>query len=308
MIESGRATGVVYRLDGAREEVANYAREVVLCAGAIGTPHLLQLSGIGPREALEAAGVEVLLDAAGVGANLVDHLANGVLVRTKGVETLASADSLPNLAALGAPGQGPADLQPRRSSRLHALAPRARRARYRVAPRPRAVRGRGSEAADGARVDARGGTPRARAVRERSCFARPIRSSCRRSILGTSAISTGRTRRPYSAVSVSPGVCSRRSRSPRSSTARSFPATKSGRTTTSARTCGRSPRRSTTRLERAGWARTLTSVVDPQLRLRGVEGIRIADASVMPKLPRGHTNWPTVMIAERAAGFVAASL
>ena len=50
------------------------------------------------------------------------------------------------------------------------------------------------------------------------------------------------------------------------------------------------------------------SVVDPQLRLRGVEGIRIAEASVMPRLPRGHTNWPTVMIAERASGFVAASL
>jgi len=47
------------------------------------------------------------------------------------------------------------------------------------------------------------------------------------------------------------------------------------------------------------------SVVDPQLRVRGIDGLRIADASVMPTLPRGHTNWPTVMIAERASEFVA---
>ncbi len=49
------------------------------------------------------------------------------------------------------------------------------------------------------------------------------------------------------------------------------------------------------------------SVVDPQLRVRGIAGLRIADASVIPKLPRGHTNWPTVMIAERASELVAAA-
>ena len=43
------------------------------------------------------------------------------------------------------------------------------------------------------------------------------------------------------------------------------------------------------------------AVVDPQLRVRGLERLRIADASVIPRLPSGHTNWPVVMIAERAA-------
>src|SRR5205085_12230251 len=43
------------------------------------------------------------------------------------------------------------------------------------------------------------------------------------------------------------------------------------------------------------------AVVDPQLRVRGLEALRVVDASVMPRIPRAHTNWPTVMIAEKAS-------
>ena len=49
-----------------------------------------------------------------------------------------------------------------------------------------------------------------------------------------------------------------------------------------------------------------SSVVDAELRVRGVAGLRVADASVMPRIIRGHTNAPTIMIAERAAELIAA--
>jgi choline dehydrogenase len=66
-----RCTGVRYAADGELHTV--HAAEVVLCAGAIGTPQILQLSGVGPADLLGTLGIDVVLDQPGVGANLVDH-------------------------------------------------------------------------------------------------------------------------------------------------------------------------------------------------------------------------------------------
>ncbi len=67
------ATGVEYRTTAGEAVTLRAAKEVVVCAGAIGSPHLLMLSGIGPRQELEAAGVACLVDAP-VGKHLQDHL------------------------------------------------------------------------------------------------------------------------------------------------------------------------------------------------------------------------------------------
>jgi choline dehydrogenase len=71
-LEGKRATGVRYVKNG-REQIAAASREVILSSGAIGSPHILQLSGVGPKKHLEAAGIKVRHDLSGVGENLNDH-------------------------------------------------------------------------------------------------------------------------------------------------------------------------------------------------------------------------------------------
>ncbi|MDE2410232.1 MAG: GMC family oxidoreductase N-terminal domain-containing protein [Sphingomonadales bacterium] len=72
VVTAGRATGVVLERDG-REETHHAAGEVILAAGVYGSPHLLQLSGIGPGAVLARAGITVLHDLPAVGRNLADH-------------------------------------------------------------------------------------------------------------------------------------------------------------------------------------------------------------------------------------------
>jgi len=74
LIEAGRAVGVEYLLRGSRHQV-QAEREVILCGGAVGSAHLLLLSGLGPAQQLEPLGISVIADLSGVGANLQDHLA-----------------------------------------------------------------------------------------------------------------------------------------------------------------------------------------------------------------------------------------
>jgi choline dehydrogenase len=82
-----RATGIVYRRDGTTE-IATARREVILAAGAIGSPHLLLLSGVGPAAQLRRHNIDIVLDRAGVGQNLHDHLQIRIKYRFEGLDTL----------------------------------------------------------------------------------------------------------------------------------------------------------------------------------------------------------------------------
>ncbi|HKK91963.1 MAG TPA: GMC family oxidoreductase N-terminal domain-containing protein [Longimicrobiales bacterium] len=90
LVRAGRAVGIEVEVDGTVEEVL--AGEVVLAAGAIGSPHLLLRSGIGPSADLEAAGVDVVQDLPGVGADLQDHPCVPVAWRTD-VRTILDAET-----------------------------------------------------------------------------------------------------------------------------------------------------------------------------------------------------------------------
>ena len=98
---SQRCTGVTVRVKG--EMVTATARgEVILSAGSIGSPHLLQLSGIGPAALLHQHGIKVRHDAPGVGANLQDHLQIRAVFKVAGVKTLnTQANSLWGKAKIG---------------------------------------------------------------------------------------------------------------------------------------------------------------------------------------------------------------
>jgi len=106
-----QATGVEYRNDDGTTAVARADAEVVLCAGAVGSPHILMLSGVGPRRELDAVGVPCRLDAPDVGKHLKDHLQVGLLYPAPGTGVSMSRMAVamgPN--ALRAPaGPLPAD-------------------------------------------------------------------------------------------------------------------------------------------------------------------------------------------------------
>ena len=82
LIDGGRAVGVEYEQNGKRI-VAHASREVILSTGAIGSPHVLMLSGIGPADHLREHGIDVALDLPGVGRNLHDHLLVPLIYRSR---------------------------------------------------------------------------------------------------------------------------------------------------------------------------------------------------------------------------------
>ncbi|MCW5725512.1 MAG: GMC family oxidoreductase N-terminal domain-containing protein [Maricaulaceae bacterium] len=90
MLEGGRATGV--ELDVKRQRHVIHARkEVILCGGAINSPQLLQLSGVGDADWLRAAGVTPEVDVPGVGRNLQDHLDITALMRTRSADSIGQS-------------------------------------------------------------------------------------------------------------------------------------------------------------------------------------------------------------------------
>jgi choline dehydrogenase len=303
LVERGGAVGIAYRLDGTGEEEALAERSVVLCAGAIGTPHLLQLSGIGPREQLAEAGVDVVHELPGVGANLLDHLASGILALTDGVETLATAQSLRNLARWALWGRGPLTSNVGEGAAFVRTRPDARTPDLELVFAPVLFEEEGLK-----QPTEHGMTLAVVLLHPRSIGSVTLRSSdpleppaidprylsdpggedVRTLLTGLRLARRVLSQEPlahYVSSELLPGA-----------EAESDDAL-----------VAHVRARSQTLYHPVGTCRMGTdplAVVDPELRVRGIDRLRVVDASVMPSLPSGHTNWPAVMIAERAADLI----
>jgi choline dehydrogenase len=113
LFEGNRAVGVEYDRDGAREEARG--ETVILCTGALGSPEVLLRSGVGPRAELEEVGVDVVADVPGVGKNLHDHLLSPVIFTTEESHPLPDPEVAPaevHLFAKSRPDAPVPDTQP----------------------------------------------------------------------------------------------------------------------------------------------------------------------------------------------------
>jgi len=106
ILDQNRAMGVRYRIKG-QDEVARCSREIILAGGAINSPQLLMLSGIGPADHLASVGITPLFDLPGVGANLQDHLDAALLQFCKTRDTYDTANKLMSLYRYWKHKQGP---------------------------------------------------------------------------------------------------------------------------------------------------------------------------------------------------------
>jgi choline dehydrogenase-like flavoprotein len=304
-VARGRATGVAYRLNHSdEEEEAAAGREIVLCAGAVGTPHLLQLSGIGPRQPLEVAGVDVVHELPGVGSNLLDHLANGIFALTGGIETLASADSLRNLLAWALRGRGPLTSNVGEAVAFVRTRPElaAPDLELLFAPVLFEEEGLKQPTEDGltlgvvllqprssGTVTLRSADPLDPPAIDPRYLSDPEVNDLRTLLQGLRLARRVLAQEPLRGIvteELLPGSAAQ----------------------TDEALVAHVRATSQTLYHPIGTCRMgidPMAVVDPELRVRGLERLRIVDASVMPRLPTGHTNWPTVMIAERAAALVA---
>ena len=295
LFDGSRASGVEAVIDGTPQAL-EAAREVIVCAGAYQSPQLLMLSGIGPadeltalrhrRAARSARGRRQPAGPPQRGADPVhrrpDHARDG----RDGGERRAAADAGPRAA----------DLQHRRGRRLLALARRARGARHPVPLRSGDVRRRGTARAVRPRVLLR--RVRGQADRPRARLAalrRPRRQAeDLHNFLGTEE--------DWAATIAGVRKCLEiREQSPLKEYERSPYEVPDGDSDEAIRAHVRAKSH---HIYHPTGTCAMGSVVDAELRVQGVDGLRVVDASVMPNVTRGNTNAPTIMIAEKAADLV----
>jgi choline dehydrogenase len=305
VLDQQRATGVRYRLGGAEHRVRADG-EVILSAGAVNSPKLLELSGIGDPDVLAAHGIELRHALAGVGRNLQDHLQIRTVFRVSGARTLNQlANSLTGKAAMaveyGLFRSGPLSMAPSqlgifsRSDDTVATPD----LEYHVQPLSTDKLGDPLHRFPAVTVSVCNLRPQSRGschIRSRDPAEQPAiqlnylsaehdREVAIRAIRQVRRLVAAQALRRYSPEELLPGPAV---------VAREDMLAAIGNIATTifhpVGTC------------RMGSDRL--AVVDDRLRVHGLDGLRIVDASVMPTITSGNTASPVVMIAERAADLV----
>jgi choline dehydrogenase len=307
-----RAVGVEVQPHGGGTPVQARLREggeVILATGAIGTPQILQLSGIGPAALLNAHGIRVEHELPGVGENLQDHLQIRAVFQVDGVSTLNTlAHSWWGKARIGLEylfrRSGPMSMAPSQLgafTRSDASQPHAN-LEYHVQPLSLDAFGQPLHRFDAFTASVCNLNPSSRGavrIRTADCGDAP---SIAPNYLSTdedrriAAQSLRLTRR----IVEQPALAKYRPREFR-------PGVQFQSDGELARLAGDI---GTTIFHPVGTAKMgpasdPMAVVDARLRVHGVSGLRVADASVMPTITSGNTNSPTLMIAERAAQWLA---
>ena len=305
--EEGRATGIRYVQGGA--ELGVTARcEVLLCGGTLNTPRLLQLSGIGPGEVLATADVPVRVDLPGVGRNLRDHYTVRIAARARGLATLnersrgwrlwveiarwlagrpsilALSPSLVHVFWTSQPGLGRGDIQV-----LFTPASYEEGKTYSLEREPGMSCGaRQQRPFSSGFVQIRSADPAVTPsiqpnylgdARDQEMIVRALRFA--RDLLPTRALA------PYFAGETLPGPSVQSDED-----WLDFARRRGGTAYHLVGTC------------RMGPAGDRDAVLDPTLKVRGVEKLRVVDASVMPQVPSANTMAATLMVAEKAADLI----
>jgi choline dehydrogenase-like flavoprotein len=308
IVENGRAIGVRFMQDGETVE-ARAKGEVILSAGAIGSVQVLHRSGIGPADWLAPLGIDIVLDRQGVGRNLQDHLQQRAIYKVFGIRTLN--ETYYSLLRRGLMGldyafrrRGPLTMAPSQLgifTRSDSTRARAN-IQFHVQPLSLDKFGDPLHCFPAITVSACNLQPTSRGtVRVRS--AKPDEAPS----IAPNYLATDEDRQVAAdAIRTTRRLMKQRSLEP-FQPAEYLPGPSVGDDDASlAKAAGDI---GTTIFHPVGTAKMGAAndpmaVVDERLRFRGLAGLRIADASVMPTITSGNTNTPTAMIAEKAATMI----
>lgn len=293
VIEDGHATGVEVERDGT-VEVIRAEREVILSTGAYESPKLLMLSGVGPATALAPFGIEVVQDLP-VGQGLQDHYMTLLNFRTD-TESLLGAATTENAALLQSEGRGPLTSNIGEAGGFFRSRPEldAPDVQFHAAPVLFHQEGLGVPAEHGFSFGPCVVAPTSRG----SVSLRSARPDAAPRIVHNYLTTSEDRDAIVAGIRIALDIAAQSAVADLVTEPFDVPASDSD-------------------AELLAWARrsgqtlfhptstcAIGSVVDSELRVFGVQGLRVVDASVFPSVPRGNTNAPTIMAAEKAADLI----